>query len=170
MKKIALITVGVLLIAGVIVAVSLHTQVAPDDVDFGNSSVTFPNVGSGGVNTATSTGANSFLGNPEVHADPYNAGYYYVGYQPSTQPENDDIPYSIRYIAETHYFNIVLLQEPIGENRRNAETYLMTLLGLTREQMCSLEYAVYVPDYVNGTFSSVNLGFSFCPGAVKLPQ
>ena len=118
--------------------------------------------------------ATDFLTDPTTAKDPINAGYYYLGYhvnEGTPDPTaNDNPPYIITYISATHYFNIALLQEPIGPVRAEAEQYLMSRLGIPQSQMCQLDYMVSVPDRVNSQFSGISLGFSFCPGATVLPK
>jgi len=168
MKKALIFTVIIFIIVSVTFVVILRMH-SSTNTGTGTSTVTFPNSGTSGVRTSTSTGSATFLDNPDVHPDQNNPGYYDVR-GASTASSTMVNPYSIRYIAATDYFNIVLLEEPIGESRQRMQSYLMTLLGLTKDQMCSLNYAVYVPNDVNTTYSGMNLGFSFCPGAVPLPQ
>lgn len=125
---------------------------------------------SGGSSVATK----DFLNDSATVSDPVNPGYYYLGYHESVGPEDttatDAPPYVIEYIAATHYFNIGLYAEPIGQVRRDAEQYLLTTLGVSQDAACALKYMVSVPDKVNSYYSGQNLGFSFCPGAVQLPQ
>lgn len=160
MKKIIILIVLLLIVVGI--GIWIAGQKKPQDQT--NQTIQFPI--SSGASTSVSTAQNNFLSNPELHQDPNNSGYYFVGYQPS----DATAPYLIKYIAETHYFTVAVAQEPIGENRRRAEQYLAQLLGATHEQMCSLNYAVYVSNTINSQYSGENLGFSFCPGAVKLPN
>lgn len=132
-----------------------------------NSSVEQQQVGFPSSNSVTSTTTTqNNLMNSDMHADPNNPGYYYIGNQPS----DESAPFLIRYIAETHNYTIAITQEPIGVNRKKAEQYLMQKLGATQEQMCSLDYAVYISNDANSQYSGENLGFSFCPGAVQLPN
>ena len=117
---------------------------------------------------------NNILADPAVVKDPINSGYYYIGYHvnegvPDTTATNNP-PYVITYIGATQYFNIALLQEPIGTVREEMEQYLMTHLGIPQSQMCRLNYMVSVPDYINSFYSGKNLGFSFCPDATVLPK
>lgn len=107
-----------------------------------------------------------FVADPTTVKDAANQGYYYLGYH--TASEN--VPYIISYINTTQYFNIALLQEPIGQVRTQAEAYLMEHLGVSQADLCRLKYMVSVPNRVNSYFASRNLGFSFCPGATPLPQ
>lgn len=116
----------------------------------------------------------NFINDPATVKDPINSSYYYLGYHVSESvPDptaNDNPPYTITYISETQYFNIALLQEPIGTVRKDAQQYLMAHLGISQDQMCRLNYMVSVPNRVNFQFSGRNLGFSFCPGATPLPK
>jgi len=115
-----------------------------------------------------------FINNSATVKDPINSDYYYLGYHmyegvpDSTVTDNP--PYIIEYISSTQYFNIALLQEPIGTAREEAQQYLMTRLGVAQNQMCQLNYMVSVPWRVNAQYTGRNLGFSFCPGATVLPQ
>lgn len=116
----------------------------------------------------------NFLSDPATVQDPIAPGYFYLGYHPydgSSDPAAvKNPPYLIEYINATQYFNIALLQEPIGSTRSEMEQYLMAHLGITQDQACRLNYMVSVPNRVNSAFSGRNLGFSFCPGAAVLPQ
>lgn len=118
--------------------------------------------------------AGNFIKNPDTIEDPSNQGYYYLGYHLSGVATGTaaamNPPYVIEYISATQYFNIALLEEPIGSARGEMEQYLMARLGITQDQACRLNYMVSVPDRVNSAFSGRNLGFSFCPGATVLPQ
>lgn len=126
------------------------------------------------INSGASVQTRDFLKDPRTVADQINPGYYYLGYHTSTGPNDStataDPPYIIEYIATTHYFNIGLYKEPIGEARKNAESYLTNALGISAQALCTLKYMVSVPERVNATYAGQNLGFSFCPGAVKLPS
>lgn len=117
---------------------------------------------------------NNFINDPTTAKDPINQGYYYLGYHVnegiSDPTATDNPPYIIEYISATQYFNVALLQEPIGPVREEAQQYLMTHLGITQNQLCRLNYMVSVPDRVNSQFTGKNLGFSFCPGATVLPK
>ncbi len=106
----------------------------------------------------------NFLDDPETVADPNNSGYYNMGYSVGTSP------YLITYIASTQYFNIVLLQEPIGQTRELAEQYLKQHLGISNSDLCRLNYTIGAPTFVSGFYGGASLGFSFCLGATKLPE
>jgi hypothetical protein len=164
--------------------------------DTEDTTTTFPisNTGNGGVGGGTSGNGNvvdtpksslsiktpsggvlqvkNFLEDDATVSDPHNEGYYYLGnHYPFEVVENDIIEqpeYTITYIAETQYFNIVLLREPLRTTRKNAEQYLIEQLGVRSEELCQIDYMVGVPYYINQYYSGMNLGFSFCPGSVPL--
>jgi hypothetical protein len=132
----------------------------------------FPGAPSSGNNSQSTTGtigAKDIMQDPDLVKDSVNAGLYHLGYH-LTPSSTTTPPYTIGYISSTHYFNISLLQEPIGSTREAMQAYLVAHLGLSEDQMCNLDYMVSVPASTNEEFSGENLGFSFCPGAVKLPQ
>lgn len=103
-------------------------------------------------------------------ADHFYLGYHAVGTGVDNATATNDPPYLIQYTTATQYFNIVLLNEPIGTTRLAAEQFLMVDLGISQSQMCQLSYMVAVPNSVNSQFAGKNLGFSFCPGATPLPK
>lgn len=112
--------------------------------------------------------AQNFFRSQETVADPSNPGYYFLG---NHYPFDGGVPniqptYIIQYTAETQFFNISLLSEPISDVRKNAEQYLLNQLGISRDQLCTLNYSVSVPYFVNEYYTSQSLGFSFCNGSV----
>jgi len=114
----------------------------------------------------------NFFTDGETVPDPTNKGYYHLGNHfpfdsdmASTAPA---IPYTITFIESTQFFNIGLYEEPISEARLEAEQYLRDHLGVTKEQMCDLNYVVSVPNFVSPLFAGDSLGFSFCPGAIEI--
>ncbi len=126
---------------------------------------------SGGASTNTATQSGDILSNPDTYTDPVNKGTYYLGYHmsdASAAATSENPPYVISYMPATHYFNIVLLQEPIGEVRKLAEQYLMSRLDLTQDEMCRLNYSVGVPNSVSQLYAGSDLRFSFCSGATTL--
>lgn len=106
---------------------------------------------------------------PDLVKDPLNPGFYSLGYNLYGQRTSDP-PYVIEYIDTTQYFNISLLQQPIGRFRKEAERYLLEHLGISTSEMCRLQYMIAVPYTVDKTYSARSLGFSFCPGSVSLPE
>lgn len=142
--------------------VSVNVPVTPGSEPAGNTSTLLTQSG-------TIITTHNFLDDAETTADKGNPGNYYIGYAvDSTSPEAPSHPYIINYIKRTDLFSITLLQEPIGEVRRQAEQYLMQRLGITQTEMCQLRYMVSVPVRVSQIFAGESLGFSFCPGATEL--
>ncbi len=168
---------------GTIVALQAHKQVST------NSSSNFPiasttNTSGSGTNNTVSVGTQDgtgvvvkdFIHNGVTVQDAANQGNYYlagtVGYCnadgtcPSGAASNE---YSVVYFSQDKSFIVNLIKEPIGRARLDAEQFLMTQLGLTQTQMCNLKYQVLTTSSVNALYAGQNLGFSFCPGATKLP-
>lgn len=117
-----------------------------------------------------------FIHNGTTVEDPANDGNYYLAGKIDYCAEGEECvvanetDFTIVYFSQGHGFGINLNSEPLGQVRRNAERYLMDVLQITQEQMCSLNYTLGTTVYVNSTYGSMDdLGFSFCPGAVKLP-
>ncbi|MDO8567052.1 MAG: hypothetical protein Q7R58_02785 [bacterium] len=118
-----------------------------------------------------------FIHNGETVPDVQNPGSYVLagslgycladGSCPRGAPTTN---FSVLYNEKIHFFNIVLLKEPLGAIRLEAEQFLINRLGITEQQACSLNYSIGAPYWVNETYDDKNLGFSFCPGATKLPQ
>lgn len=180
MNKTLLISIGSLVIIGIAVIVFLIAGPKKQMPVNNAPPVGLPVAGSATQGSGPSAQGSSFiktadfLSDPATIKDPINDGYYYLGYHVyegvSDPTATTTPPYVIAYIAATQYFNIALMQEPIGQTRRDAEQYLMARLGISETQMCKLNYMVSVPDRVNTSFSGRNLGFSFCPGAIALPK
>lgn len=120
------------------------------------------------ISVVNSTGSGmwvrDFFKDAATIADPHNPGYYTI------VPETPTSPYTITYISNTQYFIIELTQEPIGHARVEAERYLEQKLGIGDSELCRLNYTLSVSTSVNKQYAGRSLGFSFCQGAVVLPQ
>ncbi len=129
------------------------------------------------VQGSTTAQTVDFLHNGVTMPDPANPGRYLIagsvgyclpdGTCPSAASTTD---FSISYSTGTSFFNVALLKEPLGPVREEAEAFLEKTLGVPQAELCSLNYYVGTPYYVNQFYSGTNLGFSFCPGAVALPN
>ena len=126
--------------------------------------------------SGTTLEVRDFTRDPEVLADAVNPGSYVLagelGYclPDGSCPFASDVrDFSITYTEDYQAFTITLLKEPVGETRRAAEGFLREKLALNDANLCLLRYHIGVPSFVNETYTGRNLGFSFCPGAVKLP-
>lgn len=116
-----------------------------------------------------------FVHNGETIPDPQNPGRYLLagdlGYcAPGTScSAASSTDFNILYYEKGHSFGIALLTEPLSKARTEAEQFLLDHLGITKDQLCSLDYYVGTTYWVNEQYDSGNLGFADCPGAVPLP-
>lgn len=115
-----------------------------------------------GINGAT-IAIKDFIHASSTVVDPNNQGQYFLN---NTGKQKSVVPYNILYVAADQSFTIALLQEPIGDSRRQAESALQNSLGISESDMCNLRYRVLVSHSVNSYYSGKNLGFSFCPDAI----
>lgn len=181
-KKLIGIGAGVILISVLVFIIFFNNAEAPNPEpgNGGGSSTTFPIGGSTPppgederIPLATPSGilyVKNFLDASATIPDSSNEGYYFLGNTFLTA-DNAAAPsptYVISYIAETQYFNISLLKEPIARVRTEAEQYLMAYLGISTQEMCALNYMVSTPNYVNSFYTGSSLGFSFCSGSIPL--
>jgi hypothetical protein len=195
MKSRTLIILGIVLVLliGILIVAVTFSKKAPTS-PASTTPVGFPESGtvsnSGTSATSTSTSkmlinlrngtkapANNFITNGTTIEDPANKGTYYLAGSSiecttgSTCPiAGTEKDFTIVYYPNTQSFNIGLAAEPLGSVRKEAEQYLMKALGLTQDQMCNLTYYIGTTTYVNPQYGGENLGFSFCPGAVALPE
>lgn len=114
----------------------------------------------------TAIQARDFLADTDVATDVNIPGTYYLE---GGVYADAATPYQIFFDDADDYFGITLYKEPLGANRRNAEEALMKRLGISDQDMCRLSYVIAPGPGVAETYEGANLGFSFCPGAVKLP-
>lgn len=133
-------------------------QTRPQQAATSSSSTTLTIVANNGVITT-----NDFIHNGITIEDPSNAGNYYL-----TGSSTDG--YAIGYRTPAQFFTIALQREPLGETRAAAETFLLSKLGISEEQMCHLNYYVGTDSYTNSAYAGKDLGFSFCPDSVALPK
>ncbi|HWB34048.1 MAG TPA: hypothetical protein VG753_01875 [Candidatus Paceibacterota bacterium] len=149
-------------------------SILPGDTGGPTGQVEVPAQGdtTGSSSSASGSAPVDVVANPQTGTYP-TPGYYYLGYHVGHASSTDPLsmpnpPFLILYISQTQYFNISLLQEPIADTRVEAEQYLMSQYGLTQDQMCALNYTVSTPYWVDEKYSSIDLRFSFCPGATTL--
>jgi hypothetical protein len=93
--------------------------------------------------------------------------FYFITSNQETQGANAQ--FDIVYGTDSS-ISIGLLKEPLGQSRLASEAKLRQLVPLPDAQLCTLKIAVMVPYQINQFYSAENLGLSFCPGAVKLPN
>jgi hypothetical protein len=183
-KKVIIVGIGIILLGTLAFVMFFGNGVTPNPVPGGeNPGTTFP-VGTGTtpvgggdekkIPLGTQSGGviyvKDFVHAPDTVPDTSNEGYYFLGNQfPTVDTAGTPSPmYVISYIAETQYFNVTLLREPIARARIEAEAYLRSHLGISNEDMCALNYMVSTPHYVNEYFTGSSLGFSFCSGSIPL--
>lgn len=176
MKKIILfILILTILASGIFLYIQkkVDTNLSPSGDDLPVLDVPRGNgTGSAGpLNLVTGSGEEflvpNFLDSSLSIEDQNNANYYFIGHDFPSIPE-DSQEFVIEYQADTQFFNIIILEEPLAASRIKAEEYLKDVLGLEEEQMCLLNYTVGVPRTVNEYFAGYSFGFSFCPGSVEL--
>jgi hypothetical protein len=160
------------------------TTNTPSETTFpasGNSTTSNSSTSSGIATVSTQSGGKvatlNFIHNGTTIEDPANKGTYYLAGSSGACNSNGSCPtagtekdFTILYYPSNGSFNIGLASEPLGQVRIEAEQYLMKELGLSEQQMCDLKYNISTSAYVNQQYGGENLGFSFCPGAIPLPQ
>lgn len=110
----------------------------------------------------------ALLQKPDVIADLYNPGIFYLGNK-FPQSEGETQPnYVITFTKDTEFFNIVLLTQPIQDAQLQAESYLKNELGVPEAEMCNLNYSLSVPEYVSTEYSGTNLKLTFCSESTPL--
>lgn len=121
--------------------------------------------------------SNDFIHNGVTIQDKANTGRYllagnldYCLSNPQECQAGSATNFNIYYESALQSFVIALTDEPVGQARSDMEQFLLSTLGITQQQMCSLNYYVGVTMYLNPQFTGKNLGFSFCPGATALPR
>ncbi len=192
------ILILLVIIAGVAFVLLQHPQSTTSGGSQGSGNM-FPNSGAAsqgstgsnpsGTNTSQGSGVSTventmggtlvtkdFLNNGVTATSPDAEGDYYLAGDPGFCPtsgcaaKSSSPDYYVVYRPSAKAFVIGLTKEPIGQSRQEAEQFLMNTLGITQTQMCDLNYFVLTTVDVNSNYSGKNLGFSFCPGAVTLPQ
>ncbi len=79
-----------------------------------------------------------------------------------------DQSFVVTYYEFDQSYRAALLKEPLAESRRALERALQRRLGVSEEELCSLNVTVGVPVDINPSFASQSLGLSFCSGSVRL--
>lgn len=102
------------------------------------------------------------LSGKDVPGGPY---YYLI-----PDPLDGTLAYQISYGQGDSKITIGLFKEPLGQTRLSAEEKLRTFFPLTNDELCALQIEVLVPVGVNSFYAGKNLGLSFCPNSVVLPQ
>jgi preprotein translocase subunit SecF len=77
---------------------------------------------------------------------------------------NDSYEIMGSFYNNKNSFIIFIKNSNFEKTRQDAETYLLTILGITRDEACSLEVSVVVSPDVDENLND-NYGLSFCPNA-----
>ena len=195
--KIIIWTVGILLGAVIVAALWYVLSASRSEPKISQSPVTLPIGGTVNPATVSSTTlsgmeqktmalmaqdggavvARDFIHNDVTIPDAANVGRYLLagnlGYclsesQLCQAASTSD--FNVYYNSDQQSFTIALTREPIGQARLAMEQFMLTTLGITQQQLCSLNYLVGVSTHVSPNYTGKNLGFSFCPGATVLPK
>jgi hypothetical protein len=178
MKKVVFGVIALALLALVVVVVNRFflnkEEVVPTPTDvFGNIIAPSGTPASSGTKTITTASGTSVTvpdftkGRTPLESD--SDTYYDLVHEGPLFGDEGDT-FGVQYQEGNSFFLVSLLTEPLGSARTEAETFLMKKLNLSQGQLCQLNYTVVVTSDVNSIYSEKgNLGFSFCPGAVKLP-
>lgn len=116
-----------------------------------------------------------FINNGTTIEDPSNPGAYYLAGSPGYCPEGTNCPdelgqgFIVTYFPEDGSFIVALTEEPLREARERAERFLLSTLGISSAELCSLNAYVTTDAYTNERFAGASLGFSICSNAVQLP-
>jgi hypothetical protein len=97
-----------------------------------------------------------------------NVTFYYLTQSNQGQGQ-DNSQFDIIYGTDSSV-TVSLLAEPIGAARAAAEAALRSYFPVSDAQLCQMNVIVAVPNDVNAQYSGENLGLSFCPGAMQLPN
>jgi len=186
MKRYLLIGLGVLIVISVAVTVAFIVLSKKETPPPPQAPALFPSAG--GVSqirpsdmvllVASKAGGDiavrDFISDDTTFNDPSNPDVYFIARSsiecyPDCGPGASQSAFNISYFKPTRSFTIAILEEPIGQSRIDAENYLMNVLGITSTQMCELDQYTSTDTQTNPAFAGIPLGFSFCPGAIKLP-
>lgn len=91
-----------------------------------------------------------------------------------SQPKNDTYnienkpDYLIDYYIPDKLFSLVILNKDINYGRKQAENKLLKLLGISKNDACKLNVALYVPKEISPDYGGgIDYKLSFCPGGIS---
>lgn len=170
----------VLVAIGVFVAVMYLSNKAPEGSDPATGSTNpfgqmltpggVSGTGTGTVTISTESGESVQVPDFKKGREPLTTpnGNYYNLYGPEYSTEG--FTFSVQYGEMDSQFLVMLISEPIGSARTDAEAYLRNLLSLSDQELCELNIDISVTPDVNEAYSQYSdLGLSFCRGSVTLP-
>lgn len=99
----------------------------------------------------------------------------FISSSPAINPQGDRVlseksEYSITYINPFRQFFIAFNNVPSLAIRQQAEGELLSILGVSQRDICSLDVHETVPSFEGEEYSGVNFGFSSCPSGKVIPQ
>jgi len=131
-------------------------------VDVGTS---YPNTTSYvAAKNGTRVPVRDFLQSPSV-SNAFDEAVYVLSTSATTEGR---VLYEIFYFTTDNTIVISLQDYDLAFAREGAENELRQVLGVTDNELCSLEIRVTVPGAVSEEYSGRNLGLSFCVGNVRL--
>lgn len=175
-----LIILGILALAFVVLSYTRNVSPLPTDEETPLFPVPHEEVpGTGATRTIQADGESLVVpdfteGAPvvQIGSDPADVQYDLTPYPEYQEgmiyPTHD---FDIQFNERDSQFIVSLMTEPLGAARQAAEQRLRALLNVSDETLCTLNVVVGVPHGVHPQLATYqNLGLSFCPGALPLPQ
>lgn len=110
-----------------------------------------------------------FRSSPLTVTDPNNPNLYLLygdlGYCLSRNncPKIGGDDMLITYSSRDSFFSVLLLVPPFEEKATKAEKFLLDTLGITEEQICSLNISMMVAGWLYDPLAGRELGFNLCP-------
>ena len=183
LRRFIIVIAGIVVFAFMLFYLFFYSAVIPTPGGNGLGNNPFGNPAGNATTTGGSTGSGSGTTGPTIPVTLNNGSTVAVpDFTQTNQPSYasatngyqvagaDNADFQILYYPQNSGFNITLNKEPIGSVRLEAEAALRAQLRLTNTQLCALTVQVATTMDINPTYSGENLGLSFCPGAVVLPQ
>lgn len=93
---------------------------------------------------------------------------WYVTYPNTKGLSYAELWYEIDYTLPDQRLSVTIYREPIGEVRAKVASDVVERLGISTQELCTLDSLVFAPRWVNSFYADKNLGFPGCPDSVKL--
>lgn len=81
---------------------------------------------------------------------------------------NEGKGFSVLYSSNNNSYTVAITKLPLNVHREEAGKYFLDLLNIDEATACKMNVYVGVAASISAAYSSKDLKFSFCPGAVKL--
>lgn len=173
MKKTILIIIIVVVVVLIATALIFFRGNAPGPAGTPVATSTgggLPAVSPGATPAGAPTGATFTIGTPQgsVIVNNFYKSADYITQDQQAVVLTQTFTYTIVYNISDSGFIISLLSTPLQAARTAAETAFLSDLGISQADACKLTVEEGVPISVSDQYPGVNLGLSFCPGAVAL--